>query len=395
MAVSACAGESPPWHTARSDVEPTRPRYGRAVAGRPDDPQDDDLARLRDGTDVAPRPDATARGTAPPAPLAAAPRAEPGPEPGAATGPEPGVDAPRSRTQRAKAQADEWRRRADATVKGLESRRPSNRWIDAAFSTFERDVTSGGGVLAAALAFRLFIFLVPFVFVVITAFPFIGDASNQSPRQLADSFGMAGLVANAIKSANDLSFWSRLSLLVAGLIALVLASRSLVRVLRITHGLAWHARVPKLRRPTLAAVVLIGSILGIVLFGAWTNKLQDRVGVIGLAPMILAGAALVAVWTFVQYHLPRADVHWKKLVPGSILVAVGVEGLQIVTVVWFTRYIENKSETYGAIGAALAILLWAYFLGRIVVSGAMLNAALYEQEQRSARDDASAGSRRR
>jgi membrane protein len=86
------------------------------------------------------------------------------------------------------------------------------------------------------------------------------------------------------------------------------------------------------------------------------------------------------VWTFVQYHLPRADVPWTKLIPGAILVAVGVEVLQIVTVVWFTRYIENKSETYGAIGAALAILLWAYFLGRIVVSGAMLNAALYEQE---------------
>jgi uncharacterized BrkB/YihY/UPF0761 family membrane protein len=284
------------------------------------------------------------------------------------------------RTARARAQAEQLRTRADHTVKTLESKRPANKWIDAGFSTFERDVSSGGGVLAAALAFRLFIFMVPFVFVVVTAFPFAGDATDKSPKDLADSFGMTGLVATAIKSSNGMSFWGRLSLLVAGTFALVLASRSLVRVLRITHGLAWHARVPKLRRPTRAALVLIVTVFLMVLFGALTSKLQDEIGLLGLLPMILAGAVVTGLWTFVQYHLPHPDVPWTKLIPGAVLVGVGVEVLQIVTVVWFTRYIESKSETYGAIGAALAILLWAYILGRIIVSGAMLNAALYEQE---------------
>jgi uncharacterized BrkB/YihY/UPF0761 family membrane protein len=332
----------------------------RIVAGAPQDPQYEELMRLRDENAA----DAAA---------AAAAAGSPAPGPG---------HRPASRTARARAQAEQLRHRADETVKDLEAKRPANRWIDAAFSTFERDVSSGGGVLAAALAFRLFIFMVPFVFVIITAFPFIADSMNSDPQEVASNFGMAGLVATAINSADNLSFWSRLSLLVGGAIALVLASRSLVRVLRITHGLAWHARVPKLQKPTRAALVLIGAVLGIVLFGAWTSKLQDRVGVIGLIPMLLAGVVLAGMWTFIQYHLPRADVPWTKLIPGSVLVALGVEGLQLVTVVWFTRYIENKSETYGAIGAALAILLWAYFLGRIVVSGAMLNAALYEQEHR-------------
>ncbi len=120
------------------------------------------------------------------------------------------------------------------------------------------------------------------------------------------------------------------------------------------------------------------------LFGAWTSKLHDDIGVLGLVPILLSGVVLAAVWTFVQYHLPRADVHWTELVPGAVLVALGVEALQLVTVVWFTRSIESKSETYGAIGAALAILLWAYFLGRIIVSGAMLNAALHEQRAHAA-----------
>ena len=327
-----------------------------------DDPQADELAQVHGAGAAAWAEDAA---------------------PSSADASDSATESHRSRTQRARAQADQLKRRADATMQGLEARRPANRWIDAAFSTFERDVTSGGGVLAAALAFRLFIFMVPFVFVVVTAFPFLGDATDKSSKEIADDFGMAGLVASAVKNADSLSTWSRLSLLVVGLFGLILASRSLVRVLRITHGLAWHARVPKLQKPTRAALVLIVSILGIVVFSSLTHKLQDRIGIIGLLPLLLGGVVFAAIWTFVQYYLPRADVPWQKLVPGSVLVAVGVEGLQIVTVVWFTRYIESKSDTYGAIGAALAILLWAYFLGRIVVSGAMLNAALYEQEQRA------------
>jgi membrane protein len=133
--------------------------------------------------------------------------------------------------------------------------------------------------------------------------------------------------------------------------------------------------------------VLIGTVFLLILFGTLTGKLQDQVGILGIIPMLLAGVAMVGLWTFVQWHLPRADVPWQKLVPGAVLVALGIEGLQIVTVVWFSRYLESKSETYGAIGAALAILLWAYFLGRILVSGAMLNAALHEQEQRAATPD--------
>ncbi|MFM8304500.1 MAG: YihY/virulence factor BrkB family protein [Actinomycetota bacterium] len=287
-------------------------------------------------------------------------------------------DAP-GRAARTRAQAEQLRRRADETVKGLEARRSANRWIDAGFSTFERDVRSGGGVLAAALAFRIFIFMVPFVFVIVTAFPFVGDVSNRSSQDLADSFGMTGLVAGAITNAQEMTFWSRLWLLAFGVFALVLAARSLVRVLRITHGLAWNARVPKLRRPTLAGAALIGSVLGLVLFTTWTSSLEDRIGLLGLVPMLFTSVVVVGFWTVVQYYLPRADVRWTELIPGSVLVAVGVQGLQLVTVVWFTRSIESKSETYGAIGAALAILLWAYFLGRILVSGAMLNAALHEQ----------------
>jgi uncharacterized BrkB/YihY/UPF0761 family membrane protein len=223
--------------------------------------------------------------------------------------------------------------------------------------------------------------MVPYVFVVVTAFPFASDAANQDPTDLADKFGMAGLASTAIRSASNISFWHRLSLLVVGVFALVLASRSLVRVLRITHGLAWNARVPKMKKATRAALGLILIVFGLLLFGAVTADLD--LGLIGVIPAIVTAAAVIGLWLFVQWHLPhQPDVTWKELIPGALLVGVGTEALQLATVVYFSRSIETKSATYGAIGAALAILLWAYILGRIIVSGAMLNAVLWEQNQR-------------
>jgi len=304
-----------------------------------------------------------------------------GPTPAPVAASEPSPTQPRStRTARARAQAEHLRTRADQTVKQFEAKRPSSRSVDAVFATLERDVTSGGGVLAAAVAFRIFIFLVPFVFVVVTAFPFASDAADQDPAELADKFGMAGLATTAIHSAADLSFWNRAALVLVGLFALVLASRSLVRVLRITHGLAWNARVPKLQKPTRAGIGLILVVFVFVLFGAATASVD--IFVLGLVPALFEGVVVVALWVFVQMHLPRPpDVTWQDQIPGAILVGVGIEALHLATVLWFTRSLESKSETYGAIGAALAILLWAYLLGRILVSGAMLNAVVWDQKQ--------------
>jgi uncharacterized BrkB/YihY/UPF0761 family membrane protein len=128
-------------------------------------------------------------------------------------------------------------------------------------------------------------------------------------------------------------------------------------------------------------LVLILVVFGMLIFGSVTAEVD--IGVVGLIPAIVAGFVVVAIWLFVQWRLPhQPDVTWKELIPGAVLVGVGIEVLQLATVIYFARSIESKSSTYGAIGAALAILLWAYFLGRIIVSGAMLNAVLWEQQQR-------------
>jgi uncharacterized BrkB/YihY/UPF0761 family membrane protein len=71
-----------------------------------------------------------------------------------------------------------------------------------------------------------------------------------------------------------------------------------------------------------------------------------------------------------------------------VLVGVGLQCLHVFTVVWIVRSLEHKTEAYGAIGASLALLLWAYVLGRILTGSAVLNATLWRRHA-EARSDGS------
>ena len=85
------------------------------------------------------------------------------------------------------------RERAERTRAGIEARRADSASIDTAFDAVERDAQSGGGVLAAAVAFRLFMFLVPYAFVMCTGFGLASTAAGQDPGDAARSAGIGGL----------------------------------------------------------------------------------------------------------------------------------------------------------------------------------------------------------
>ncbi len=77
--------------------------------------------------------------------------------------------------------------------------------IDIAFRGVEHDVRTGGGILAGAVAFRFFLFVVPYVFVVVFAFGIGADAADTDPTDLARKSGIVGLAASAIDASTEVS----------------------------------------------------------------------------------------------------------------------------------------------------------------------------------------------
>lgn len=273
-----------------------------------------------------------------------------------------------------KARVEAVRTRVEQTRDQIEAARPNSRVIETAMSTFERETSSGGAVLAGAVAFRVFMFLVPYAFTLVVGFGVAAEATDQSPREVARSAGIGGLTAQAVASVSFDSFGQRLFAFGVGLVALFLGAKAAVKVLHAVHALIWGRPLTKLPKPTKAAIafiLIVSAGLGAV---AVIDGLRAESAAAGYLLMGLYTTVPIGIWLFVTAHLPRAEAaSWRELLPGALVFGVGVQLMHVFTVVWIAHQVSSKTDTYGAIGAALALLLWAYLMGRIVTLSASLN----------------------
>ena len=287
----------------------------------------------------------------------------------------PGAPAPARESVRER--VAHLRERAERTRSGIEARRADSASIDTALDAVERDAQTGGGVLAAALAFRLFMFLVPYAFVMSTGFGLASTAAGQDPGDAARSAGITGLLASAVASTSTLSLANRLVALVLGGFALVLTSRSLIRVLWIVHRLIW--RVQPTRKPSpwgpLILIGLVTALFGIADLISWIGSQSLPLRLVAfLMTIVISGGA----WFLASWLLPRDECALWALLPGALIVGLGVGVLQILTITYVVHVVTRKSALYGAIGIALALLLWTYFAGRLLTAAIAANATLWK-----------------
>lgn len=90
--------------------------------------------------------------------------------------------APLGKVARARAGVAHAQTRGQDALHRLEAKRPESKLVDASFHFYERDLGAGGGVLAGALAFRMFIYVVPYSFVLLTLFGSAADLTWSRAR---------------------------------------------------------------------------------------------------------------------------------------------------------------------------------------------------------------------
>jgi len=269
----------------------------------------------------------------------------------------------------------------------VERAREHNPALMSVMEAAQHDAQTGGGLLGAAVAFRTFLFLVPYAFVLVTALGFSDTIVDRSAGQLAHDLGIGGLLFHAIAASTNLSRFNRLVALIGGAVALLWASWALLRALRAAHALIWRVPLTSPRNTLRPILALIGVFTAGLLLSVAIHEARAATLVGGLAAMLASTAVPGAVWLLVSIHLPHAPAPWWAFLPGAVLAAIGVQILNLFTVYWLPVQISHKSATYGAIAIALALLGWAYILGRLLTTSAVLNAFLWYRYQRSTAHD--------
>ena len=110
-----------------------------------------------------------------------------------------------------------------------------------------------------------------------------------------------------------------------------------------------------------------------------TQTLRRQFGVTGFLLTLLLLAVYLAAAVWMMDKLPHRG-SWRDLWPGALLLALGTQAIHLVVALYLAPKLGRSSELYGALGAATVVLLWLYLLARLVVAGAFLNAALWEQK---------------
>jgi len=250
--------------------------------------------------------------------------------------------------------------------------------VDVGWRIFEKDREERGGVLAAAIAYRLFLFVVPLIFVLVTAVGFAADATDESAGHFAKTAGIGGVIATAVSNAGNLSTVNRILLLIGGLYATYSAAKSALTVFDASHSAIWNER-----RPRMKGIAPAGAFMGVAVAGFFvitlTARLRSAVPVAGLSVTLLFAVIPLIGWVWASAHLAHSDAPTWALVPGGIVMALGVHIVHLFTVYYVSRQVSQKSETYGALGIAMSVLLWAYVVGRLVVLAAVTNAAVWER----------------
>jgi uncharacterized BrkB/YihY/UPF0761 family membrane protein len=278
---------------------------------------------------------------------------------------------------KAKSAITRGRERVDEFVRDVEASRERVRSVDVALSAAERDRTAGGPLLAGALAFRAFLWLLPAALTVVLLLGITASSTDTEPADVVHDAGLPGLVTSSVAEAANQDDRGRIVGIVLSLIFLWMASGSLLKVVRAVHSFAWGVPLQKPKSRSKATAVLIAILLGLVVLAALASVIRDASPGPGIAATGSLFIAFAGAYWLTAWLSPHGNAPLLALLPGAILFGAGIQAMHIVSVVYLGPKVASSSQLYGALGAAAVLLLWLYLLSRLLVASAVLNAAMW------------------
>ncbi len=264
---------------------------------------------------------------------------------------------------------------------------PLEQIAEIGWRTMRRDASIGGSVLGAALAYRIFIWLLPFALVLVLALALFVDQAEGDVGALVDDAGLTGFIASSVADgARETKGWAILAGLIGALFVLVYQSSSLLRSIRAVTALAWQLPVSRVPSPARSTLLFLGWLLVFIAVASSSAPIRRAlpfpldlfVNLVGY------GVGLPALWLVLSWFLlPHRASGWHELVPGALVVGFGVAGISLFNTLILYPWLSEREETYGVLGIAAGLLFGFFLIGRTTELAAALNATLAEERRRT------------
>ncbi len=246
------------------------------------------------------------------------------------------------------------------------------------FRAFDRNRGVAASVLAGGVAYRLFLWLLPFALVVGGA---LGLGNAESTQEAVATGGLPAAFVDAIgdiaRAADSNSWW----LLVTGVPLLLYEGYAGAKSMQLIHALIWR-EPPRPTRPLVGSLAFSAGLCVFVAAISLTWWFRDHTTLDQVLVAALTFVPLAGLWLLVSLHLPHRRASWTSLLPGSLLVAVAFLAGNALIVYWLGPKLEKSTSLYGVLGIVATVLFFMYCAGRIVVTAPILNSALHDERCR-------------
>jgi uncharacterized BrkB/YihY/UPF0761 family membrane protein len=185
----------------------------------------------------------------------------------------------------------------------------------------ERDAEIGGALLAGALAYRIFVLLLPTALLLVSGLGLYAGATNETPAEVAKNAGLNGLIANEV--ASSASGRARGVVFILMVPAVLYATATLFRALAKVHALVWQrsARGVPVTVQGVTTLLVAVALQFAAVEGVGRIRRNDQLG--GVAALSVYLVIVGGAWLAVTIQLPHRDVHWPALLPGALLFGLG------------------------------------------------------------------------
>ncbi|HEX3908384.1 MAG TPA: YhjD/YihY/BrkB family envelope integrity protein [Mycobacteriales bacterium] len=277
-----------------------------------------------------------------------------------------------------------WRERAERASSNylrLAERRP---FFGLPLVYLARYTARQGVLLASALAFRLFLWVMPLALLIAGVLAGLSDSHVHALSSAGKSAGVTGAASQQIVAAlqsGHKSWW--VAVLVGG-VSWLWTTRTLIRNLTFVNAHVWAAPVRRPRQKAVLTTTLEFAGLWVLAFGAdaGIHKFDKVVPLGPVIAFVLESAVFGAAWLVICLRLPDSRTSWTDLLPGCALFGVGFAVLNLVSRVYLPYRISHASEMYGTLGVAATILAWLLIIGQVIVSAGLVN-SIWAEHRRS------------
>lgn len=153
---------------------------------------------------------------------------------------------------------------------------------------------------------------------------------------------------------------------------------------RCVEGVWSHSAdaLANLRRRVLWVCVQVPGFALAMYLGRFFHTLHLPHWMANVIYALTFGVAVTLFHWWGHHMFLRGSVSWRDLLPGSLAIGLGTATLTIVSPLFMPTQINENTESYGLIGAAFVLSLWAVSYSAIVVYGTLFGKVWVDRHRR-------------